>query len=50
VEQNAHAALKIAHYAYVLEVGKIALEGEAAKLAASDEVRKAYLGVGDDHA
>jgi branched-chain amino acid transport system ATP-binding protein len=46
VEQNAHAALKIAHYAYVLEVGAIALHGEAAKLAASDEVRKAYLGVG----
>lgn len=46
VEQNAHAALKIAHYAYVLEVGEIALEGPAAKLASSDEVRKAYLGVG----
>jgi branched-chain amino acid transport system ATP-binding protein len=46
VEQNAHAALRIAHYAYVLEVGAIALHGEAAKLAASDEVRKAYLGVG----
>jgi branched-chain amino acid transport system ATP-binding protein len=45
VEQNAHAALKIAHYAYVLEVGDVALHGEAAKLAASDEVQKAYMGV-----
>jgi branched-chain amino acid transport system ATP-binding protein len=44
VEQNAHMALKVAHRAYVLEVGKIAMEGPAAELAASDEVRKAYLG------
>jgi len=46
VEQNAHMALKVAHRAYVLEVGRIKMEGEAAALAASDEVRKAYLGVG----
>lgn len=46
VEQNAHMALKVAHRAYVLEVGEIAMEGDAQKLAASDEVRKAYLGVG----
>jgi branched-chain amino acid transport system ATP-binding protein len=46
VEQNAHMALKVAHRAYVLEVGKIAMEGPAAELAASDEVRKAYLGAG----
>ncbi|MFN0132958.1 MAG: ABC transporter ATP-binding protein [Phycisphaerales bacterium] len=45
VEQNAHMALKVAHRAYVLEVGKIEMEGPAADLAASDEVRKAYLGV-----
>lgn len=44
VEQNAHMALKVAHRAYVLEVGKIAMEGKASDLAASDEVRKAYLG------
>jgi branched-chain amino acid transport system ATP-binding protein len=44
VEQNANMALKVAHRAYVLEVGKIAMEGPAAELAASDEVRKAYLG------
>jgi branched-chain amino acid transport system ATP-binding protein len=46
VEQNAHMALKVAHRAYVLEVGEIVMEGDAQKLAASDEVRKAYLGVG----
>jgi branched-chain amino acid transport system ATP-binding protein len=46
VEQNAHMALKVANRAYVLEVGKVVMEGPAAELAASDEVRKAYLGVG----
>ncbi len=46
VEQNAHMALHTAHYAYVLEVGEIVMGDEAAKLAKSDEVRKAYLGVG----
>mgnify|MGYP002777667307 CR=1 FL=1 len=46
VEQNAHMALKVAHRAYVLEVGEIVMEGNAQALAASDEVRKAYLGVG----
>jgi branched-chain amino acid transport system ATP-binding protein len=47
VEQNAHMALKVAHHAYVLEVGEIVMQGPAAELAASDEVRKAYLGVGE---
>ena len=46
VEQNAHMALNVAHRAYVLEVGKIAMEGAAADLAKSDEVRRAYLGHG----
>ncbi len=46
VEQNAHMALQVANYAYVLEVGRIALEGPAEQLARSDEVRRAYLGVG----
>jgi branched-chain amino acid transport system ATP-binding protein len=45
VEQNAHMALQIAHRAYVLETGAIAMEGDAKELARSDEVRKAYLGV-----
>ncbi|BEU87503.1 ABC transporter ATP-binding protein [Selenomonas sp. TAMA-11512] len=44
VEQNANMALSIADRAYVLETGRITLTGEAKELAASDEVRKAYLG------
>jgi len=46
VEQNAHMALGVAHRAYVLEVGTIGAHGRAAELAASDAVRKAYLGIG----
>ena len=45
VEQNAHMALEVAHRAYVLEVGRIVMEGDAKELARSDAVRKAYLGV-----
>lgn len=45
VEQNAHKALEVAHYAYVLEVGKIVMQDTGPALAKSDEVRKAYLGV-----
>ena len=44
VEQNAHMALSIAHKAYVLETGRITLQGAARELAESEEVRKAYLG------
>ena len=44
VEQNANRALEIADRAYVLETGKITLEGTGAELASSDEGRKAYLG------
>mgnify|MGYP005850430247 CR=1 FL=1 len=44
VEQNAHMALSIADYAYVLETGKIVLEGPAQELAESEQVKKAYLG------
>ena len=43
VEQNANMALSIAHKAYVLETGRIILSGDAKELAASEEVRKAYL-------
>ncbi|WP_436839361.1 ABC transporter ATP-binding protein [Microbispora hainanensis] len=46
VEQNAAMALALAERAYVLEVGEVALAGPAADLAASDEVRRRYLGVG----
>ena len=44
VEQNANMALSIAHKAYVLETGRITLSGSAAELAASDAIKKAYLG------
>lgn len=44
VEQNANMALSIANRAYVLETGRITLQGEAKELAASEEIRKAYLG------
>ena len=46
VEQNAAMALKIADTAYVLEVGRVTLEGGAEELARSDEVRARYLGIG----
>src|SRR4051812_40246503 len=49
VEQNAAMALKIAHHAFVLEVGTVALKGPAKELAATEEVRKRYLGIaGED--
>ncbi|HEX13274.1 MAG: ABC transporter ATP-binding protein [Desulfurella sp.] len=44
VEQNAAMALKIAHYGYVLEAGKIVLEDIAQNLLQNEEVRKSYLG------
>ena len=45
VEQNARAALQIADYAYVLEMGEFVLEGRAADLAASRRVVESYLGL-----
>ena len=44
VEQNAGKSLAISDRAYVLELGQIVLSGTGAELAASDEVKKAYLG------
>jgi branched-chain amino acid transport system ATP-binding protein len=44
VEQNARAALEVADYGYVLEMGEIALEGEAASLAKDSRVIDTYLG------
>ncbi|WP_282922132.1 ABC transporter ATP-binding protein [Mobiluncus massiliensis] len=44
VEQNANMALQIASRAYVMETGKIVLQGDAAELLTSDEVKHAYLG------
>ncbi len=44
VEQNAQMALSVAHRAYVLETGRITLSGTGDELAASEQVKKAYLG------
>ncbi len=44
VEQNARAALKVAHQAYVLETGRVVLSGPANELLQDERVRKAYLG------
>jgi branched-chain amino acid transport system ATP-binding protein len=43
-EQNAYAALEIAHRGYVLEAGRVVLEGSAADLMKHDEVKRAYMG------
>lgn len=45
VEQNVAAALEISQYGYVIENGRVALEGSAEELANSDYVKKAYLGL-----
>jgi branched-chain amino acid transport system ATP-binding protein len=45
VEQNAHIALQIAHRGYVIETGKMVLEGVACELLQNDYIRKAYLGI-----
>ncbi|MGI9860665.1 ABC transporter ATP-binding protein [Moorella naiadis] len=44
VEQNANMALSVAHRGYVLETGRITLQGKAKELAANEAVRRAYLG------
>jgi len=44
VEQNARTALSAAHHAYVIEVGRIAVEGAATELASQESIRRSYLG------
>ncbi len=44
VEQNANRALEISHFGYVLETGRITLQGDAASLRANPQVKSAYLG------
>ena len=44
VEQNARTALSAAHHAYVIEVGRIAVEGKATELASQESIRRSYLG------
>ena len=45
VEQNLHKALAIAHHGYVIQTGRIVMQGSGAELAADDDVKKAYLGL-----
>jgi len=45
VEQNAHMALSIAHRAYVLETGRIVLEGTTTEVRENPQVKAAYLGI-----
>ena len=44
VEQNANMALSVADRGYVLQTGRIVLDGEASELAGHEELRRAYLG------
>jgi len=44
VEQNANLALRVAHHAYILEVGRLVMEGPAAELRQNPEVKRIYLG------
>ena len=44
IEQNAFAALSVAHYAYILEVGSVVLEGPGTELLHNPQVKEAYLG------
>jgi len=45
VEQNLHKALSIAHHGYVIQTGRIVMQGSGRELADNDEVKKAYLGL-----
>ena len=45
VEQNVQEALEIAHYAYVLQTGRMVMEGKPAELLQTDLIKKAYLGL-----
>jgi len=44
VEQNAHLALRLAHWGYVLELGSIVVQGSSQELGESEYVKRAYLG------
>ena len=45
VEQNARIALDVAHYAYVMENGRIVLDGPASQLAENEDIKEFYLGL-----
>ena len=48
IEQNANMALSIADYGYIMETGKIVMDGEAAKLLKDEDVQEFYLGLHGD--
>ena len=50
VEQNARAALQVADYAYVMELGEVTMQGPAAQLAGDPRVIESYLGFGGEDA
>ena len=47
VEQNAQIALRIAHYGYIMENGRIVFDGPADTLRGNDDVREFYLGLSE---
>jgi len=48
VEQRVAEALELSDYGYVLETGRVVLEGAYQTLLADDRVRRSYLGIGDE--
>ena len=46
-EQNVAAALRFAHHGYILENGRVVMEGDAAELASNEDVKEFYLGLGN---
>jgi branched-chain amino acid transport system ATP-binding protein len=50
VEQNARLALSIAHYGYIMEAGRIVLEGTSQELSENEDVQELYLGLGGEAA
>ena len=48
VEQNARLALKIAHYGYIMEAGRIVLAGTSMELQENEDVQELYLGIGGE--
>jgi branched-chain amino acid transport system ATP-binding protein len=48
IEQNAMMALSVAHYGYIMETGKVVMDGDAKKLLADDDVKEFYLGLHGD--
>ncbi|NDR58008.1 ABC transporter ATP-binding protein [Aliiruegeria sabulilitoris] len=47
-EQNTNVALRFAHYGYILESGRVVMDGPAAELRENPDVKEFYLGMGDD--